>query len=127
MEIAILKNCLGVCKINHLLRSLPPIPSHSLHVFDQHLRVCLERIISRPITDLQCQLALLPTFIEGLGLRCASNTQLPAFLPSRIATCQNVSAITGPLLNTRNNQDLRKRLKFSQNKIHVLTWKNIGE
>ena len=107
IEFAILKNCLGVCKINHLLRRLPPIPSHSLQVFDQHLRVCLERI-SRPITDLQWQLALLPTFNGGLGLRCASSTQLPAYLASRLSTWQNVAAITGPLLNTRNSQDLRK-------------------
>ena len=99
---------MGVCKINHLLRSLPPIPSHSLQIFDQHLRVCLERIISRPITDLQWQLALLPTFNGGLGLRCASNTQLPAYLTSQISTWQNVAAITGPLLNTKNSQDLRK-------------------
>ena len=53
IEFAILKNCLGVCKFNHLLRSLPPMPSHKLHVFGQHIRVCLERIISRRITDLQ--------------------------------------------------------------------------
>ena len=105
IEFAILKNCLGVCKINHLLRSLPPIPSHSIHVFDQHQRVCLERIISRSLTDLQWQLAIIPTTSGGLGLRCASNTQLPAYIASRIATWQNVAAITGPLLNIRESQD----------------------
>ena len=61
-----------------------------------------------PITDLQWQIALLPTFNGGLGLRCASNTQLPVYLISRIATWQIVAAITGPLLNTRNSQDLRE-------------------
>ena len=107
IEFAILKNCLGVCKINHLLRSLPPIPSLSIQIFDQHQRVCLERIVSRPLTDLQWQLALLPTIKGGLGLRCASNTQLPAYLASRIATWHNVAAITGPLLNIRESQDLK--------------------
>ena len=107
IEFAILKNCLGVCKINHLLRSLPPIPSLSIQIFDQHQRVCLERIVSRPLNDLQWQLALLPTIKGGLGLRCASNTQLPAYLASRIATWHNVAAITGPLLNIRQSQDLK--------------------
>ena len=85
-EFAILKNCMAVCKINYLLRSLTSIPSHSLQVFDQHIRVCSERIISRPITDLEWQSPLLPIFNGSLGLRCASNTQLPASLASRIAT-----------------------------------------
>ena len=65
---AILNNCLGVYKINHLLRSLAPIASHSSQVLDQHLRVCLERRISRPIPDLQRQLALILTLNGGLGL-----------------------------------------------------------
>ena len=48
IEFAILKNCLGVCKITHLLRSLRPIPSHSLQFFDQHLCVCFPIAISSP-------------------------------------------------------------------------------
>ena len=34
IEFAIRKNWLSVCKINRLLKSLPPIPSHSSLVFD---------------------------------------------------------------------------------------------
>ena len=95
----VLKNCLGVSKINHPLQSLPPIPSHRLHVFDKHQRVFLKRITSCLLTDLQWQLALLP---------CGSNTQLPAYLASWIATWQIVADIAGPLLNTRKSHDLRK-------------------
>ena len=36
IEFQILKNCLDVCKINHIIRRLPPIPSHKVQIFDQY-------------------------------------------------------------------------------------------
>ena len=69
----IVKNCLGVCKINHPLQSLPPMPSHSLHVFDKHQRVCLKRIISYPVTDFKLETqfgtrSVLVVFRDGQSL-----------------------------------------------------------
>ena len=109
IELSILKNCLGVSKINHLLRSCPPEQmSQSLVYFDNCQRGCLETIIGKPLSNKQWDLALLPTRKGGLGLRSSSATHLPAFLASRVLTWNNVSSLLGPHLNIRESCSLRK-------------------
>ena len=83
IELNLLRSCLSVCKITHILRC---VPSSSLgcfpSVFDSNLRNCLSRILCCSISDNAWSQATLPFRLGGLGLRESQRSSHPAFLGS---------------------------------------------
>ena len=87
VEMHLLRSCLGVCRINHILRSVPPGPIlQQLHDFDSSLRSTLGEILQCPISDQVWTQATLPFNSGGLGLRSASRSAPAAFV-----SCCNMS------------------------------------
>lgn len=61
VELHLLRSCAGVCKINHILRTVPQRAMEtSLTQFDTSLRASLGKIARSPIPDLAWQQAQLP-------------------------------------------------------------------
>ena len=81
VELHLLRSCLGVCKVNYLLHTIPPATIMSqLQLFDRYLRDALSRICNASISaHAWCQ-ATLPLSLGGLGLREASYVSPAAFL-----------------------------------------------
>ena len=103
-EFAILKNCLRASKLNHVLRTCIPGDSPSLSRLDNIQRMCLEKILSKSLTDTQWQQACLPTKLGGLGIRPVHQLHLPAYLASRIFTWITSSALSSEILNLRDSR-----------------------
>ena len=83
VELHLLRSCLGVCKLNHLLRTISPnCVISQLERFDYNLRSALGRICKSSISDLSWLQATLPCSMGGLGLREATSTSSAAFLGS---------------------------------------------
>ena len=83
VELHLLRSCLSVCKVTHLLRCVPSsslgsFPSH----FDLRLRECLSRILCCRISDSSWTQATLPFRLGGLGLRESERSAAPAFVES---------------------------------------------
>ena len=98
-EFHLLRSCLNVCKVTHLLCTVPPNrATHQLHNFDIGLRQALEKIIRCSISDRTWSQATLPSRFGGLGLRCSVRTAPAAFLAS---CCSSLSIVTA-LLNRFN-------------------------
>ena len=89
-----LHSCLGVCKLNHLLRTIPPGSVDSeLQRFDDNLWRSLSSIFNASISDQSWLQATLPSSFGGLGLRGALRTSLAAFLGSCVSSftlCSNL-------------------------------------
>ena len=80
VELHLLRSCLGVCKLNHLLRTISPnCVISQLERFDYNLRSALGRICKSSISDLSWLQATLPCSMGGLGLREATSTSSAAF------------------------------------------------
>ena len=83
VELHLLRSCLGVCKLNHFLRTISPnCVISQLERFDYNLRSALGRICKSSISDLSWLQATLPRSMGGLGLREATSTSSAAFLGS---------------------------------------------
>ena len=79
VELHLLRSCLGVCKLNHLLRTIPPGSVDSeLQRFDDNLRRSLSSICNASISDQSWLQATLPSSFGGLGLRGALHASLAA-------------------------------------------------
>ena len=93
----LLRSCLGIGKINHILRT---VPSHTISSqlarFDEHLHLTLSNITHSPISDRAWQQASLPFRLGGLGLKRALPSAHAAFLAScyssRDLVCQLLSS-----------------------------------
>ena len=71
----LLRSCLSLCKINHLVRTVPKsLVTDELLLFDEGLRSALSDILKTSISDLAWKQAVLPLRLGGLGLREASST-----------------------------------------------------
>ena len=107
VELHLLHSCLGLCKINHILRT---VPSHRIHQelykFDIGLR--LEQISHSFISDCSWRQATLPTRLGGLGLREALPTSDAAFIGScnstRQLTCQLLANSSALFAGTKTPQ-----------------------
>ena len=94
VELHLLRSCLSVCKVTHLLRCVPSsslgsFPSH----FDLRLRECLSRILCCGISDSSWTQATLPFRLGGLGLRESERSAAPAFMGSCNSACILVSRL----------------------------------
>ena len=79
----LLRSCLSLCKLNHLLRTTPPaVAQIQLERFDSGQRQCLQMILGSSISDQSWIQATLPMRMGGLGLREATRTAPAAFLGS---------------------------------------------
>ena len=79
----LLRSCVSICKINHLLRTVPlEFASEQWTHFDNGLRLSLGRITHTSVPDQAWVQATLPCRMGGLGLRESRATQKAAFLGS---------------------------------------------
>ena len=70
VELHLLISCLSLCKINHLLRTVPHDKATSqLRRFDVNLRKSLEEIPNCSLSENSWKQATLPIRLGGLGLR----------------------------------------------------------
>ena len=92
-----IRNCLGVCKFNHLLQTTPPGSVDSeLLWFDDNLRCALLSICNASISDQSWLQATLPCSLGVLGLCEAFCASSAAFL----GCCVSSSARCFQLLST---------------------------
>ena len=97
VELLLLRSCLGVCKLNYLLRTIPPGSMDSeLLRCDDNLRRSLSSICNASISDQSWLQATLPCSLGGLGLREASRASPAAFL----GCCISSFALCSQLLST---------------------------
>ena len=83
VELLLLRSCLSLCKINHLIRTVPCAKiQEQLSEFDHGLRRSLETILLSSISDMAWKQASLPIRLGGLGLREASRSSSAAFIGS---------------------------------------------
>ena len=83
VEIHLLRSCMSICKLNHLLRTTPPDKvAAQLLRFDEGLRHSLQTILRSSIPDTSWLQATLPIRMGGFGLREAHRTAPAAFLGS---------------------------------------------
>ena len=79
----LLRSCLILCKLNHLLRTtLPDKVMHQLHRYDEGLPHSLQTILGCYVSDLSWKQATLSIRLVGFGLGEASRTAPAAFLSS---------------------------------------------
>ena len=97
VELHLLRSCLSVCKVTHLLRC---VPSSSLGSFPSHfylrLRECLSRILCCGISDSSWTQATLPFRLGGLGLRESERSAAPAF----VGSCNSARILVSLLVET---------------------------
>ena len=97
VELQLLRSCLGMCKLNHLLRTTPFGEADcQLQRFDTGLRHSLQLITRSSISDSSWIQATLPARLGGLGLREASCSAAAAFLGS----CNSSRELIAQLLST---------------------------
>ena len=83
VSVHLLRSCLSACKINHLLRTVPPGTADSqLARFDHGLRHTLGVITQSSISDTCWLQATLPIRLGGLGFRETLTSSSAAFLGS---------------------------------------------
>ncbi|XP_062518293.1 uncharacterized protein LOC134193482 [Corticium candelabrum] len=83
VELHLLRSCLSLCKVNHLLRTVPSEKvKFQLERFDSELRSSLEVISRSSVSDVAWKQATLPIRLGGLGLRETCRTSALAFVGS---------------------------------------------
>ena len=96
VELHLLRSCLGVCKVTHLLRCVPPdVVQSFLPRFDALLRSSLDRICRCGLSDNAWCQATLPFRLGGLGLRDSVSTIVAAYL----GCCNDVRSLSCSLLD----------------------------
>ena len=92
VELYLLHSCLGVCKITHLLRCVPPDVARPR--FDVLLHSSLDRICRCGLSDSAWCQATIPFCLGGLGLCDSVNTIVPAYF----GCCNDVHSLSCFLL-----------------------------
>ena len=95
----VLRSCLGLCKVNHLLQTISPdVAQRALTLFDKGLRHTLQVITYSSLNDKAWQRASHPIHFGSLGLWMTSSAAPAAFLGSRNSTHTH---LLGECLNAR--------------------------
>ena len=90
----LLKNCLAIPKLLHLLRCSPTWKTlDQLQAFDEDLQLSLESICNIRLDDNTWIQETLPTSKGGLGIHRSVDLSLPTFLSSSQATLDLVTSI----------------------------------
>ena len=92
----LLKNCIAIPRLYYLLRTSPCFSHPLIGDYDQQLRQGLELITNNSLGEASWAQATLPVASGGLGVRCASQLALPAFLASSHSVSSAVSKILPP-------------------------------
>ena len=96
IEFQLLRSCLSLPKINHLLRTVPPGKAlRQLSSFDQHLRRAFELLSHSSLPDVAWKQASLPIKYGDLGLRLANKASCLAFNGSCNSTQKLVCRFLG--------------------------------
>ena len=70
MELHLLRSCLSLCKLNHIIRTVPGFKINDVLIqFDSGLHHSLEALSSSSVSDLAWKQTTLPVHLGGLGLR----------------------------------------------------------
>ena len=120
VELLLLLSCLSLCKINHLIRTVPSdIIMKQLSRFDAGLRCSLESITHSSIPDLSWKQATLPVRLGGLGLRDSTRTSPAAFIASCNAFRPLVSFLLSGVQESAStfSSPLRKGLFFKGERV----------
>ena len=84
-ELALLRMCTSVCRVQHMLRAVGPfLPPADLLEFDEAQDAALSAILGGDICGLSLDRASCGAQQGGLGLRHAAELRFAAFLASRI-------------------------------------------
>ena len=119
VELHLLRSCLSICKVNHLLRSVPPDRAKDqLYRFDHGLRHSLETIINSSLSDTSWKLSTLPIRLGGLGLREASRTAAAAF----VGSCNSTRGLACQLLGNVASDNSIPEFKTVQSLLLSKTW-----
>ena len=96
IEIHLLKRTLSLCKLNHLLSTVP-VGSADVQLarFDSGLRWTLGNIILSSVSDVAWSQATLPFHLGGFGVHEVVSSSAAAFLGS----CNATHGLVGCLLN----------------------------
>ncbi|XP_062503718.1 uncharacterized protein LOC134180557 [Corticium candelabrum] len=96
VELHLLRSCLSLCKLNHIIRTVPGFKINDvLMQFDSGLHHSLEALSSSSISDLAWKQATLPVCLGGLGLHEASRSSSAAF----VGSCNSSRQLSLRLLN----------------------------
>ena len=98
----LLQNCLGIPKLQHILRSTPCFQQPALHAIDLTLKEAVESILNVTLTNESWTQSALPIKLGGLGIHRTADVALPAFIAltkSFIANGGNTDGATGTLLS----------------------------
>ena len=91
----LLKNCISLPKVQHLLRSFPAfLFPDLLRKFDSVQKSSLETILNCSLSETNIRQAFLPVSKGGLGLRSTAQLSLPAY----IASAYGVEGLVASLL-----------------------------
>ena len=83
VELHLLRSCLSLCKLNHIIRTVPGFKINDvLMQFDSGLHHSLEALSSSSVSDLAWKQATFPVRLGGLGLHDASRSSSAAFVGS---------------------------------------------
>ncbi len=83
VELHLLRSCLSLCKLNHIIRTVPGFKINDVLIqFDSGLHHSLEALPSSSVSDLAWKQATLPVRLGGLGLREASRSSSAASVDS---------------------------------------------
>ena len=84
VELALLRSCAGVCRVQHLFRAAgPEVPLELVHEFDDATEDALSTTLGGGVVGDALERAFCGAAQGGLGLRRAVETRLPAFVASR--------------------------------------------
>ena len=91
-QLYLLKNCFALPKLNYFLRSAPCFKnSEAMGLYDEELRLALKKIMNGKLDEKSWEQCCLPTAYGGVGVRCASDISLPAFLSSAIGAREGMN------------------------------------
>ena len=101
VELHLLRSCMSLCKVNHLLRTVKA--KLQLERFDSSLRSCLEAISCLSLSDVSWEQATLPIRVGGLSLREACRTASLAL----VSSCNSTRDLAHQLLSNAQLPVLR--------------------
>ena len=109
MELFLLRSCLSLCKINHLIRTVASARiQDKLSRFNLGLQQSLETILHSSLSDLSWKQTMLSIQLSGLGLQEEARTS-PAAI---IGSCNASRSLVSRLLRLLNESLASYELNF---------------
>ena len=112
--LTILRNSLGIPKMQYILRTSNCAGRPELTDFDEKLRSGLVDILNVELTDSQWSQASLPVRSVGLGFRSAATLAPSAFLASAVSTLEIQDAILAQTFHNPEDPEFGKAISTWQ-------------